>query len=72
MALKAKVTKCQASDDSDNQEGSDDDESNEDDEEYNLMAKNFRRFFRRGGNFRCGNRFGNRGNNGARNNFGGS
>ena len=39
------------------------------DEEYNLMSKNFKKFFRRGGNFRRGNRFGNRGNNG-RNNFG--
>ena len=35
------------------------------------MAKNFRKFFRRGGNFRRGNRCGNRGN-GGRNNFGGS
>lgn len=70
LALKAKVTKSQAIVDSDSEEGSDE-EGNEDDEEYNLMAKNFRKFFRRGGNFRRGNRFGNRGND-SRNNFGGN
>lgn len=45
LALKAKVTNTQASDDSDGQEDSND-EYDMDDEEYNLMAKNFRRFFR--------------------------
>jgi hypothetical protein len=64
LALKDKVTSHQSSDeDGSNQE------DDIDDEEYNLMAKNFRKFFRRGGNFRRGNRFGNQGN-GGRNNFG--
>ena len=68
LALKAKVTSSQASDDSDDQDGGDE-EDEMDDEEYNLMAKNFRRFFRKGGNFGRNNRFANRGN--RRRNFGG-
>lgn len=70
LALKAKVTSTQASDDSDSQDDSNE-EDDMNDEEYNLMAKNFRRFFRKGGNFGRRNRFGNR-DNGGRNNFGGN
>ena len=47
LALKAKVTRSQDSDDC--IEGSDEEEMNN--EEFNLMAKNFRKFFRRGGKF---------------------
>ncbi|GKA91439.1 hypothetical protein Tco_0813309 [Tanacetum coccineum] len=43
LALKAKVTRDQTSDDSDSQDGSE-----EDDEDFNLMAWNFRKFFRKG------------------------
>ena len=70
LALKAKVTSTQASDDSDGQEDSNE-EDDMDDEEYNLMAKNFRTFFRKGGNFGRRNRFGNR-DNGGRKNFRGN
>jgi hypothetical protein len=70
LALKAKVTSAQASDDSDSQDDSNE-EDDMNDEEYNLMAKNFQRFFRKGGNFGRRNRFRNRNNDG-RNNFGGN
>nr|GEY30871.1 hypothetical protein [Tanacetum cinerariifolium] len=41
LALKAKVTKEQTSDDSDSQEGSDEDVDEEEAEAFNLMARNF-------------------------------
>ncbi|GJX26114.1 zf-CCHC domain-containing protein [Tanacetum coccineum] len=58
-ALKAKVTREQTSDDSDIQEGSDEDMDEEEAETFNLMAKNFRKFFHKGNQFGRGNRFGN-------------
>ena len=58
LDLKAKVTCTQASDDSDSQDDSNE-EDDMNDEEYNLMAKNFRRFFRKCGNLGRRNRFGN-------------
>ncbi|GJR36966.1 putative ribonuclease H-like domain-containing protein [Tanacetum coccineum] len=65
LALKAKVTKEQTSDDSDSQRGSGEDVDEEEAEAFNLMVKNFRKFFRRGNRFGNGaNRFGRgRGNN---------
>ncbi|GJX77881.1 hypothetical protein Tco_0324692 [Tanacetum coccineum] len=63
LALKAKVTREQTSDESDSQDGSDEDiDEKEEAEAFNLMAKNFRKFFRKGNRFRRGNRFGDRGN----------
>nr|GEW97111.1 reverse transcriptase domain-containing protein [Tanacetum cinerariifolium] len=57
LALKAKVTRKQSSDDSESQRGSDEDE--DEDEEFNLMARNFRKFFWKGHRFgKGGNRFG--------------
>ncbi|GJU89958.1 hypothetical protein Tco_1302381 [Tanacetum coccineum] len=57
LALKAKVTREQTSDDSDSQGDSDEDvdEEEEEAEAFNLMARNFRK----GNRFGCGNRFGN-------------
>ncbi|GJR79481.1 hypothetical protein Tco_0150266 [Tanacetum coccineum] len=47
-ALKAKVTREQTSDDSDSQGGSDADVDKEEEvEAFNLMARNFRKFFRK-------------------------
>ncbi|GJT85951.1 hypothetical protein Tco_1067668 [Tanacetum coccineum] len=54
LALKAKVTREQTSDDSDNQDGSD-----EEAEAFNLLARNFCKFFRKGNRFGRENRFGN-------------
>nr|GEU80251.1 UBN2 domain-containing protein [Tanacetum cinerariifolium] len=48
LALKAKVTREQTSDDSDSQRGSDEDVDEEEAEAFNLMARNFRKFFRNG------------------------
>ncbi|GJT70004.1 hypothetical protein Tco_1029290 [Tanacetum coccineum] len=49
LALKAKVTREQTSDDSNSQGGSDEDVDEEEEaEEFNLMARNFRKFFRKG------------------------
>ncbi|GJT66991.1 hypothetical protein Tco_1018471 [Tanacetum coccineum] len=63
LALKPKVTRDQTSDDSDSQYGSDEDvEEEEEAEAFNLVARNFRKFFRRGNWFGRGNRFGNGGN----------
>ncbi|GJS03113.1 hypothetical protein Tco_0319621 [Tanacetum coccineum] len=59
LALKAKVTREQTSDDSDSQEGSDKDIDEEEAEAFNLLARNFRKFFRKGNQFGHGNRFGN-------------
>ncbi|GKB28018.1 retrotransposon protein [Tanacetum coccineum] len=57
VALKAKVTRDQTSDDSDSQGGSDEDVDEEDEAEaFNLLAKNFCR----------GNRFGNKGGEGSK------
>ncbi|GJW29458.1 zf-CCHC domain-containing protein, partial [Tanacetum coccineum] len=65
LALKAKVTREQASDDSDSQGESDDEIDEEEAEAFNLLARNFRKFFRKGNRFGQGNRFGN-----GRNRFG--
>ncbi|GKE64463.1 zf-CCHC domain-containing protein [Tanacetum coccineum] len=55
LALKAKVTREQTSDDSDSQDGSDKDVDEEDETEaFNLLAKNFRK----GNRLRRGNQFG--------------
>ncbi|GKD52151.1 hypothetical protein Tco_1281127, partial [Tanacetum coccineum] len=52
-----------SSDDSDSQGGSDDDEEEEDEtKEFNLMARNFRKFFLKGNRFGRGNRFSNEAN----------
>ncbi|GJV06415.1 hypothetical protein Tco_1344071 [Tanacetum coccineum] len=59
LALKAKVTKEQTSDDSDNQDGSNE-EVDEEAEAFNLLARNFCKFFRKGNRFGRENRFGNR------------
>ncbi|GJX55337.1 hypothetical protein Tco_0285234, partial [Tanacetum coccineum] len=59
LALKAKVTRSQTSDDNNSQDRSKEDD--EDDEEFNLMAINFRKFCRKGNRFRRRNRFGNGG-----------
>nr|GFC99044.1 UBN2 domain-containing protein [Tanacetum cinerariifolium] len=44
LALKAKVTREQTSDDSDSQGGSDEDIDEEEAKEFNLLARNFRKF----------------------------
>ncbi|GKA69546.1 zf-CCHC domain-containing protein [Tanacetum coccineum] len=49
LALKAKVTREQISDDSDTQDRNDEDVDEEEDEAFNLLARNFRKFFRKGG-----------------------
>nr|GEY14442.1 hypothetical protein [Tanacetum cinerariifolium] len=59
LALKAKVTMEQISDDSDSQEGSDEDIVEEVAEAFNLRARNFCKFFRKGNRFGHGNRFDN-------------
>ncbi|GKE74595.1 zf-CCHC domain-containing protein, partial [Tanacetum coccineum] len=58
LALKAKVTRDQTSDDSDSQGGSDEEVDEEEAEAFNLLARNFRK----GNQFERGNRFGNGGN----------
>ncbi|GKB83966.1 ribonuclease H-like domain-containing protein, partial [Tanacetum coccineum] len=62
LALKAKVTREKTSDDSDSQGGSDEDIDEKEAEAFNLFAKKFRKFFRKGNRFERGNRFGNGGN----------
>ncbi|GKD49567.1 retrovirus-related pol polyprotein from transposon TNT 1-94, partial [Tanacetum coccineum] len=59
--LKAKVTREQTSDCSDSQGGSDEDVDEEEEEAktFNLMARNFQKFFRKGIRFERNNRFGN-------------
>ncbi|GJT43175.1 retrovirus-related pol polyprotein from transposon TNT 1-94 [Tanacetum coccineum] len=60
LDLKAKVTREQTSDDSNSQGGSDEDiDEGEEAEAFNLLARNFRKFFRKGNRFGRGNRFGN-------------
>nr|GEX76493.1 hypothetical protein [Tanacetum cinerariifolium] len=51
--------KCQFNDDIDSQEGSDEDIDEEGVEAFDLLARNFRKFFRKGNRFGRGNRFGN-------------
>ncbi|GJU59822.1 retrovirus-related pol polyprotein from transposon TNT 1-94 [Tanacetum coccineum] len=62
LALKAKVTRNQTSDDSDSQDGSDEEVDEEEAESFNLLARNFRKFFRKGNRFGHDNRFGNSAN----------
>nr|GEX60775.1 hypothetical protein [Tanacetum cinerariifolium] len=58
LAHKAKVTREQTSDDSDSQGGSDEDIDEEEEvEEFNLLARNFYKFFRKGNRFGRGNQF---------------
>nr|GEV15036.1 hypothetical protein [Tanacetum cinerariifolium]GEW75708.1 hypothetical protein [Tanacetum cinerariifolium]GEW75710.1 hypothetical protein [Tanacetum cinerariifolium] len=72
-ALKAKLTRDQTSDDSDSQGETDECIDEEEAEAFNLLARNFRKFFRKGNQFEHDNRFGNKANRfgkGRRNNFG--
>ncbi|GKD09024.1 UBN2 domain-containing protein [Tanacetum coccineum] len=62
LALKAKVTREQTSNDSDSQGGSDEEFDEEEVEVFNLLARNFRKFFHKGNRFGRGNQFGNGGN----------
>nr|GEU49029.1 UBN2 domain-containing protein [Tanacetum cinerariifolium] len=63
LALKAKVTREQTSDNSDSQGGSDEEINEEEEAEaFNLMARNFCKFFRKGIRFSRGNRFSNSAN----------
>ncbi|GJU46046.1 zf-CCHC domain-containing protein [Tanacetum coccineum] len=64
LALKPKVTREQTSDDSDSQGGSDEyiDEEEEEAEAFNLMARNFCKFFRKGNRYWRDNRLSNGGN----------
>ncbi|GJU31887.1 retrovirus-related pol polyprotein from transposon TNT 1-94 [Tanacetum coccineum] len=62
LALKAKVTRDQTSDDSDSQGKSDEDVDEEEAKAFNLLARNFRKFFRKGNRFGYRNQFGNNGN----------
>ncbi|GJZ14239.1 retrovirus-related pol polyprotein from transposon TNT 1-94 [Tanacetum coccineum] len=59
LALKPKITREQTSDDSDCQGESDEDVYEEEAEEFNMMARNFHKFFHKGIRFERGNRFGN-------------
>nr|GFB14660.1 hypothetical protein [Tanacetum cinerariifolium] len=73
LALKAKVTRDQTSDDSNSQNGCDEDIDEEEAEAFNLLARNFRKFFHKGNRFGRGNRFakgGNRFGKGHGNSFG--
>ncbi|GKF96619.1 hypothetical protein Tco_0292440 [Tanacetum coccineum] len=52
LALKAKVTREQTSNDTDSQDGSDEDVDEEEEAEaFNLLARNFRKFFWKGNRF---------------------
>ncbi|GKA40597.1 retrovirus-related pol polyprotein from transposon TNT 1-94, partial [Tanacetum coccineum] len=62
LVLKAKVTREQTSDDSDSHGGSDEDIDEEEAEAFNLLARNFHKFFRKGNRFGRDIRFGNGGN----------
>ncbi|GJY51988.1 hypothetical protein Tco_0442835 [Tanacetum coccineum] len=62
LALKAKVAREQTSDDSDSQGESDEKVDGEEAEAFNLLARNFRKFFLKGNRSRRGNRFCNGGN----------
>ncbi|GJW64939.1 zf-CCHC domain-containing protein [Tanacetum coccineum] len=58
LALKANVTRVKTSDDSDSQGGSDEDVDEEEATSFNLLARNFGKFFCKGNRFRRRNRFG--------------
>nr|GEX81020.1 hypothetical protein [Tanacetum cinerariifolium] len=62
LALKAKVNREQTSDDNNSQGESDDDFDEEEAEAFNLLTRNFHKFFGKGNHFGQGNRFGNGGN----------
>nr|GEU51711.1 hypothetical protein [Tanacetum cinerariifolium] len=56
LAIKAKVTREQTSDDSDSQGGSDEDiDEEKEGKSFNLLARNFGKFFRQGNRFERGN-----------------
>ncbi|GJY77885.1 retrovirus-related pol polyprotein from transposon TNT 1-94, partial [Tanacetum coccineum] len=57
LAFKAKVTREQTSDDSDSQDESDEEVDEEEAEAYNLLARDFHKFFHKGNRFGRGNRF---------------
>ncbi|GJT84099.1 hypothetical protein Tco_1058441 [Tanacetum coccineum] len=59
LAFKAKVTREQTSDDSDSQRGSEEDIDEEEAMAFNLLARNFHKFFCKGNRFGRDNRFGN-------------
>ncbi|GJX57845.1 hypothetical protein Tco_0287742 [Tanacetum coccineum] len=59
LALFAKVTMEKTTDDNDSQGGSDEDIDKEEAEAFNLLARNFCKFIRKGNRFGRGNRFGN-------------
>ncbi|GJT94855.1 hypothetical protein Tco_1090373 [Tanacetum coccineum] len=62
LVLKANVTREKTSNDSDSQDESDEDVDEEEKAEaFNLLERNFRKFFRKGNRFGRGNRFGNAG-----------
>nr|GEV82380.1 hypothetical protein [Tanacetum cinerariifolium] len=62
LVLKAEVTRGHTSDDSDSQDGSDEDVDEEEKAKaFNLLAKNFHKFFHKGNRFGRENRFGNGG-----------
>ncbi|GJS38220.1 hypothetical protein Tco_0563263 [Tanacetum coccineum] len=62
LDLKAKVPREQTSDDSDSQGESDEDIDEEEVEAFNLLARNFRKFFHKDNRFGHDNHFGNRAN----------
>ncbi|GJZ39413.1 hypothetical protein Tco_0585976 [Tanacetum coccineum] len=63
LALKYNVTREQTSDDSDSQGGSDEDiDEEEESKAFNFLARNFRKFFRKGNQFGRGNQFSNNAN----------
>ncbi|GJT41622.1 integrase, catalytic region, zinc finger, CCHC-type containing protein [Tanacetum coccineum] len=57
LGLKAKIIREQTSDDSDSQGGSDKDMDEEEAEAFNLLSRNFCKFFRKVNQFRSENRF---------------
>ncbi|GJT55934.1 retrovirus-related pol polyprotein from transposon TNT 1-94 [Tanacetum coccineum] len=59
LAFKAKVTREQTNNDIDSQGVSDKDVDEEEAKEFNLMARNFHKFFRKGNRFERGNHFDN-------------
>ncbi|GJZ24273.1 UBN2 domain-containing protein [Tanacetum coccineum] len=62
LALKAKVTRKQTSDDINSQVESDEEVDEQEAKAFNLLARNFQKFFRKGNRFGQGNRFSNGGN----------
>nr|GEV33332.1 hypothetical protein [Tanacetum cinerariifolium] len=60
LVLKAKVTREKTSDDSDSQGGADEDMDEEEEAKtFNLMTRNFQKFFCKDNSFGCDNQFGN-------------